>query len=84
MAFFIPKFMKFITEEIENYSINHTEKEPELLSKLNRETWANVMNPRMLSGHVQGRILAMFSKMTNPKSIIEMPIQNLQRWEKIS
>lgn len=72
MAFFIPKFMKFITEEIENYSINHTEKEPELLSKLNRETWANVMNPRMLSGHVQGRILAMFSKMTNPKSIIEI------------
>ncbi|MEC7646156.1 MAG: O-methyltransferase [Bacteroidota bacterium] len=64
--------MKFITEEIENYSINNTEKEPELLSKLNRETWANVMNPRMLSGHVQGRILAMFSKMTNPKSIIEI------------
>ena len=72
MAFFIQENMNFIPEKIEHYSINHTQRESELLSKLNRETWANVLNPRMLSGHMQGRILAMFSKMINPKSIIEI------------
>ena len=64
--------MKFIPEDIENYSVKHTQKESELLSKLNRETWTNVLNPRMISGHMQGRILAMFSKMINPKAIIEI------------
>lgn len=64
--------MDFITEEIEEYSLKHTEKEPKLLSDLNRETWANVMNPRMLSGHLQGRILSMFSKMIHPINIIEI------------
>jgi len=72
VAFFIPKNMEFISEEIEKYAINHTEKEPELLSELNRETWANVMIPRMLSGHLQGRILSMFSKLLNPENIIEI------------
>lgn len=70
--FLYPEIMKFITEEIENYSTNHTEKEPKLLSELNRETWANVMTPRMLSGHVQGRLLSVFSKMINPENIIEI------------
>ena len=64
--------MEFITKEIENYSASHTQKEPELLSQLNRETWANVMTPRMLSGHMQGRILSMFSKIIQPKRIIEI------------
>ena len=64
--------MEFITEEIEEYSLKHTKKEPKLLSDLNRETWANVMNPRMLSGHLQGRILSMFSKMIHPINIIEI------------
>ena len=64
--------MEFLPEVIENYSINHTEKEPNLLAKLNRETWANVMIPRMLSGHLQGRILSMFSKLVNPENIIEI------------
>ena len=64
--------MKFIHEEINGYSVNHTEEEPKLLSELNRETWANVMTPRMLSGHLQGRVLSMFSKMINPKNIIEI------------
>ncbi len=72
MAFFIPKLMKFIPEEIDDYSLNHTEKEPKLLAELNRETWANVMTPRMLSGHLQGRILSMFSKMIRPKNILEI------------
>ena len=64
--------MQFIIEEIDNYSTTHTEKEPQLLSELNRETWANVMMPRMLSGHLQGRLLSMFSKIISPKNIIEV------------
>ena len=72
MAFFIPKFMEFIADEIDSYSLNHTEAEAELLAELNRETWANVMTPRMLSGHLQGRVLSMFSKIINPKNIIEI------------
>ena len=72
MAFFIAKSMKFIPEKIDSYSANHTEEEPKLLAELNRETWANVMTPRMLSGHLQGRVLSMFSKMIKPKKIIEI------------
>ncbi|CAI8262627.1 MAG: Putative O-methyltransferase/MSMEI_4947 [Cryomorphaceae bacterium] len=72
MAFFIPKNMEFLPEVIEDYSSSHTEKEPTLLAKLNRETWANVMIPRMLSGHLQGRILSMFSKLISPENIIEI------------
>lgn len=72
MAFFIPKFMEFISEEINSYSLNHTEAEAELLAELSRETWANVMTPRMLSGHLQGRVLSMFSKMIQPENIIEI------------
>jgi caffeoyl-CoA O-methyltransferase len=72
VAFFIPKFMEFIADEIDSYSLNHTEAEAELLAELNRETWANVMTPRMLSGHLQGRVLSMFSKMIQPENIIEI------------
>lgn len=64
--------MEFLPEDIDNYSVNHTEKEPQLLAELNRETWANVMIPRMLSGHLQGRALSMFSKMISPTNIIEI------------
>ena len=64
--------MDFIAKEINQYVVNHTENEPKLLAELNRTTWANVMNPRMLSGHLQGRILSMFSKMINPINIIEI------------
>ncbi|MDP5017252.1 MAG: S-adenosylmethionine:tRNA ribosyltransferase-isomerase, partial [Dolichospermum sp.] len=45
---------------------------PELLEKLNRETYAKVIMPRMLSGHLQGRVLSMFSKMIQPKRILEV------------
>ena len=64
--------MEFIAKEIESYSIEHTNTEPKILAELNRETWANVLNPRMLSGHLQGRILSMLSKMIMPKKIIEI------------
>jgi len=72
VAFFIPNYMEFLPKEIDNYSMNHTEKESKLLAELNRETWANVMTPRMLSGHLQGRALSMFSKMLMPTNIIEI------------
>ena len=64
--------MDFLPEKISSYSLENTEKEPKLLSELNRDTWANVMIPRMLSGHVQGRVLSMISKMIHPTNIIEI------------
>ena len=64
--------MDFLPELISSYSLENTEKEPKLLSDLNRETWANVMIPRMLSGHLQGRVLSMISKMIHPTNIIEV------------
>ena len=64
--------MDFLPKEIEAYALAHTEDESDLLAKLNRETWAKVMTPRMLSGHLQGRVLSMFSKMISPKNILEI------------
>lgn len=64
--------MEFLPEKISSYSLGNTEEEPKLLSELNRETWANVMIPRMLSGHLQGRVLSMISKMIHPTNIIEV------------
>ena len=64
--------MEFLPEQIEEYAIAHTTEEPQLLAALNRETWANVMIPRMLSGHLQGRVLSMFSKLVNPENILEI------------
>ena len=72
MAFFIPINMEFLDEVIEEYATSHTDKETKLLADLNKETWANVMIPRMLSGHLQGRILSMFSKLVNPQNILEI------------
>ena len=64
--------MNFLNKDIEEYSINHSEKENKVLAELNRETWLKVLNPRMLSGHFQGRILSMISKMIKPKYILEI------------
>ena len=64
--------MEFLPEEIEKYVINHTEKEPKILTELNHETWEKVLIPRMLSGHLQGRILSMLSHMIKPKNILEI------------
>jgi len=64
--------MDFLPTEIEKYALKYTAKESDLLAKLNRETWAKVMTPRMLSGHLQGRVLSMFSKMIGPKNILEI------------
>ena len=64
--------MDFLPEKINTYAENHSQPEPELLQKLNRETWQKVLAPRMLSGHLQGRVLSMFSKLINPKYILEI------------
>ena len=59
---------------MKNYGffIKNTEKEPKILAELNHETWEKVLIPRMLSGHVQGRVLSMLSHMINPKNILEI------------
>ena len=64
--------MDFLPTEIEKYALKYTAKESDLLAKLNRETWAKVMTPRMLSGHLQGRALSLFSKMISPENILEI------------
>jgi len=64
--------MNFLPEEIERYSEKYTTEEPELLAELNRYTYTNVLIPRMLAGHLQGRVLSMLSKMINPKVIVEV------------
>ena len=64
--------MHFISEELENYVANHSQAEPELLAKLNRETHQKILQPRMLSGHFQGRVLSMLSKIIHPKHILEI------------
>jgi len=64
--------MKFLPEKIDQYAVNHSQREPEFLQQLNRETWQKVLNPRMLSGGYQGRILSMISKLIQPKTILEI------------
>ena len=64
--------MNFISENIENYVTTHSQAEPQLLQKLNKETWQKVLNPRMLSGAYQGRLLALISKLKSPKNILEI------------
>lgn len=64
--------MHFISEELEDYAANHSANEPALLEALNRETHQKILQPRMLSGHFQGRVLSMISKLVNPKAILEI------------
>jgi len=64
--------MDFINPDILRYSEEHTHPESDLLKKINRDTMANVMMSRMLSGHIQGRILSMVSRMIKPKLILEI------------
>ena len=65
--------MKYVNnEKLDEYLINHSEKEPEILSDLNRETNLKVLQPRMISGVYQGRLLSIISKIINPKKILEI------------
>ena len=64
--------INFIDDNILNYSISKSEKESTLLNDLYRETYLKVLNPRMISGHYQGRILSLISKIISPKKILEI------------
>lgn len=64
--------MHFLSEELEDYIGQHSENEPELLARLNRETHQKILQPRMLSGHFQGRVLSMLSKLIRPENILEI------------
>ena len=64
--------MEFISQEIDRYCCTHSEDENDLLKRINRETHVEVLQPRMLSGHFQGRVLSMLSKMIQPKRILEI------------
>ena len=64
--------MHFLPEKLDDYVVAHSQKEPKLLQQLSRETWQKVLAPRMLSGHFQGRVLSMVSKLINPKNVLEI------------
>ena len=64
--------MNFIPEALDDYAVEHTQKEPELLAQLSRDTFQKVLQPRMLSGHYQGRLLSMLSKIIAPRRILEI------------
>lgn len=64
--------MHFLSEDLEDYVAAHSDAEPELLAELNRETHLKVLQPRMLSGHLQGRVLSLLSKLIRPKYILEV------------
>jgi len=64
--------MHFISQELEDYIEQHSEKEPLLLAALNKETYQKILLPRMLSGHFQGRVLSMLAKLIRPMHILEI------------
>ena len=64
--------MEFLPEKIDEYVVNHSQQEPKILQELTKETWQKVLNPRMLSGAFQGRVLSMISKLIRPKNILEI------------
>ncbi|MBA4056946.1 MAG: methyltransferase, partial [Marivirga sp.] len=64
--------MDIINEDLLRYAEEHSTPETDLLKRINRDTHAKVMMPRMLSGHLQGRVLAMISHMVRPERILEI------------
>lgn len=64
--------MHFISAELEDYIALHSQEEPALLAALNKETYQKILLPRMLSGHFQGRVLSMLSKLIRPFNILEI------------
>ncbi|GGI28968.1 O-methyltransferase [Pedobacter mendelii] len=64
--------MSLINDDLQNLLINYCEPESELLQKIDRETNLKVLMPRMLSGHYQGRVLSMLSKIVSPDRILEI------------
>jgi predicted O-methyltransferase YrrM len=64
--------MHFLSDELDHYVTQHSQNEPELLAQLNKETYQKILQPRMLSGHFQGRVLSMLSKIIHPTNILEI------------
>lgn len=64
--------MHFLPEKLDDYIVRHSESEPELLQQLTRETYQKILQPIMLSGPYQGRVLSMISKLLRPKTILEL------------
>ncbi len=64
--------MHFLSPNLEEYIQSHSEEEPKLLQELTRETHLKVVRPRMLTGHFQGRVLSILSKIIHPKNILEI------------
>jgi len=64
--------MYFLPEKLDDYVVAHSQEEPELLQQLTRETYQKVLQPIMLSGPYQGRVLSMISKLIRPKTILEL------------
>ncbi len=64
--------MHFLSETLQEYITAHSENEPTYLSELSRETHLKVIQPRMITGHYQGRVLSMLSKIIGPTNILEI------------
>ena len=64
--------MNFFSPELQRYTEDHTSPESPLLKRLDRETHLKALYPNMISGHLQGRVLSMFSHMIKPKRILEI------------
>ena len=65
------------TGELDAYILSHIDEEGDLLSALNRDANVNLLRPRMLSGHLQGRILKMFCRMIRPRRVLEIGLIRL-------
>ncbi|MDR0427181.1 MAG: O-methyltransferase [Dysgonamonadaceae bacterium] len=68
----IPRFSGNINVQIDDYILNHIDEEGELLASLNRDAHVNLLRPRMLSGHLQGRFLKMMARIHRPKKVLEI------------
>ncbi|WP_411032240.1 class I SAM-dependent methyltransferase [Spongiimicrobium sp. 3-5] len=64
--------MHFLSPQLENYIRDHSEPEPPLLQELTRETYLRVVQPRMITGHFQGRVLSALAKLINPTNVLEI------------
>ncbi|QBA63483.1 O-methyltransferase [Muriicola soli] len=64
--------MHFLPDRLQQYLTDHSENEPEYLTELSRETHLKVLQPRMITGHYQGRVLSILSKIIRPERILEI------------
>lgn len=64
--------MHFLSQVLEDYLVSHSQEEPKILEELTRETHLKVIQPRMLTGQFQGRVLSLLSKIINPRYILEI------------